>query len=147
MIQDSEKVKNVLKKTFCFMQWQVDDANEKGEEVMGKEDIEFLLSLEGLRKHDVYVFETREIGRYDSRSLFRAIERAQSRGCLGLRIFISLIKYEDEQKIKKLGYFLKCEHGFDEIYFNEEGSLRYEISEFKHLFGSLGSVLPLVATV
>ena len=53
-----ERAKSILDtKALYFMQWQVDDAKQRGEDLMGKEDIEFLLSLDSIKQEGIAAFE------------------------------------------------------------------------------------------
>lgn len=141
MMQDIEQAKKILNKTFCLMQQQREDAETQGEEVMGKEDIEFLLSLNGTTKEDVVSFKG-EQDTYDSEALFTAIKDATEKGLEGL-IMYSTLHRNDELRIKEMGYFINYTgHGswqWDEIYFSEEAFIKSEISSFQNLFGGIAS--------
>lgn len=144
MILDIEKAKKVLNKTFCFMQWQANDARARGETLMEKDDIEYLLSLDGFAEGDVVSFDSISEDAYDSHKLFSAIENAIKEGKQGLLIMCAMLTHEDEARIKNSGYYVvQAGHGsvsWDEIYFSEEAHTRSQISYFKNLFGGLKSI-------
>lgn len=139
MIEELERAKQIFKKTFCFMQMQADAAKARGEELMEKEDMEFLLSVE-LPKQK---FLTHDMKKYDSEGLFAAIEAAATKGVDGLRIVSSNIANNDVLKIHEMGYFVEFigpgDIG-DEIYFTEDALIKNRVCDFKNLFGSLASV-------
>lgn len=148
MTQELEKAKKVLNKTFCFMQRQADDAKARGEELMEKEDIEFLLSLNDITKEKVLTFESETEYTYDSKKLFRAIHKARNERLKGVRIMCATLTKEDEAKVKERGFFIEYTgHGstsWDEIYFSEEAFIKQRIASFKNLFGGLASVASMI---
>jgi hypothetical protein len=142
MIADLEKTRRILHKTFCFMQWQTDDAIKRGEEVMGIEDIEFLLSLDGIGKGEVLPFKSDKEDSYNFENLFRAIKMARKKKLKGV-VMETTLTQEDNIRLKKIGVFIKYA-GYqavlwDEIYLSEEAFMESEISDFKNLFGCLAT--------
>lgn len=143
MYPELERAKVILDKSFCFMEWQANDAIQAGREVMGKEDIEFLLSLQGISKDEVLFFESDKIDEYDSEKLFTVILNSKKDGLKGLVLDTTIIE-QDASKLKEMGCFVRIEgHGsvfWDEVYFSEDAYIRAEISYFKNLFGGLVGV-------
>ncbi len=144
MTQDLEKAKKIINKNFCLMQWQADDAKKRGEELMGKEDIEFLLSLNSITKEEHISFDALE-GRYNSDNLFKAIKNSKDKGLKGLLMIGTTLNQKDSTALKEMGYFIRYEWlgstMCDEIYFSEEAFIRAEISRFKHFFGCIGEAV------
>ncbi len=142
------KAKTVFGKTFCLMQWQVNDVIANGGKVMEKDDMEFLLSLDGIKAGEIASFDSDDDVTYDSERFFTALEDAKMNGLLGLSISIATLKKEDRQKVRGAGYFIKDEgHGsvfWDEIYFTEEAYLKARISSFQNVFGGVASVAHLI---
>jgi hypothetical protein len=150
MNPDLERAKSILDtKALYFMQWQVDDAKQRGEDLMGKEDIEFLLSLDSIKQEGIAAFEPGQpyTGVYDSEKLFIAVGEAVKQGKKGIDLCTDL-KAEDKKIILGKGYFVFMEaHGscfWEEVYFSEEAYVQARISHFKNMFGSFASVAPLI---
>lgn len=147
MTQDLEKAKTILSKTFCLMEWQANDARERGQELMEKEDIEFLLSLPSTQKNELlHCFEI-EDGNLSKLKLLKTIQRAKIEKKDGV-ILGTTIGDSNHSSMEERGYFVKMTgHGsalWDEIYFSEEAFIKSEISYFKNLFGSFASVAPMI---
>ena len=146
MIQDIEKVRKILNKPFCFMEWQAKDARERGDEPMNKEDIEFLLTLDGIVEEEI--FQNNEV--CDSSQLFAFIKETKQKGFKGAIFWAegSWISEEDEAKLKEIDCFIRLEGQgsvvWQEIYFSEEDFIRAEISYFKNFFGSFASVAGMI---
>lgn len=144
MTNEILKAKEILNKTFCFMEWQANDARARGETLMKIDDIEYLLSLDGFAEGDVVSFASINEESYDSSLLFETIETAKNTGKQGVCIMCTILTGPDSVRLKKSGYYIvDAGHGsviWDEIYFSEEAYIRNRISHFKHLFGGLQSV-------
>lgn len=149
MIQDLEKAKKILGKTFCFMEWQADEARKRGEEIMNGEDIEFILSLDPLADQEVMSFDVGSTynGSYDSKKLFSAIDDASYIGLKGIMPWVYLIE-EDRRTVEKRGYFLiehyECSGSWHDIYFSEEFFIEAKISTLQHQFGCIASVASMI---
>ena len=149
MTQDLEKAKKILTtKLLCFMQWQVDDAKARGHELMEQEDIEFILSLDGITQEEILTFNVPEEERYTPEALFKKIEEAKSKNLKGIIIMCDVLGDKLKEKIQEIGFFVKNSAWnsivWDEIYFLEEDFVRAEISDFKNLFGSFASVAQMI---
>jgi hypothetical protein len=147
MTQDLEKAKRILSKTFCFMEWQANDARERGQELMDENDIKFLLSLDGISEKDVlHCFDVQN-DNLSKLLLLKTIQRAKNEGKKGV-IFGTTLGNENQVVVEQRGYFIKMTgHGsslWDEIYFSEEVFIKSEISYFKNLFGSFASVASMI---
>lgn len=126
------------------MEWQANDARAKGETPMEKDDVEYLLSLDGFAEGDVVSFPAISEESYDSTLLFETIEIAKNAGRQGLSIMCAVLTATDRTRVKEAGYYVvDAGHGsviWDEIYFSEEAYIRNQISYFKNLFGGLKSI-------
>jgi len=135
-----EQVEKILNKHFCFMEWQEKDAITRNYEIMGIDDIEFLLSLD-TKGNKISSFETTYGKIYDSEKLFKFIEDSKSKGFLGVSLVWSTLTSADEIKLSKLGYLIKqTGHGsifWDEIYFTKNAYITNEVRYFQNLFGSI----------
>ena len=145
-----EKAKIILNKTFCFMQLQADAAVKRGETLMEKEDIEYLLSLGGITKGEILSLDGTEnrffpkMEKYNADEFFTVFEKAQKDGFSGLCIIEQDINNPNIQKIREMGCYVDCTWAGSTtlcyIYFNEEVFIQSKISELKNLFGSLTSL-------
>ena len=138
---DFEKAKKIIQtKTFCFMEWQVKDAEQRNDKVMEKEDIEFLLALEMPKQKLLH----HDMKKYDSAGLFLAIEKARDNQMDGVVVLMSNIINDDVLKIVDMGYFVEFigpgDLG-DVIYFTEDALIRNRIFDVKKLFGDLALAL------
>ena len=148
---DLTQAKSILNKTFCFMQWQADDAKERGEDMMTAEDINYLKSINlkmtgiGMLCLDGTEDNAFHFDKYDHKDLFKIVEDAKRGGRTGLCIYEKDVTGEEQQKLEKLG----CRVSFGgyssisicEIYFSENDFIINQISEFQNLFGSLSSAV------
>lgn len=148
MTKEILKAKEILNKTFCFMEWQANDARARGETLMKMDDIEYLLSLDGFAEGDVVSFTSTSEGIYDSNKLFSAIDDAQKEGKQGLYISCAVLTGADKVKVKEAGhYIVDAGHGsviWDEIYFSEEAYIKSQIASFQNLFGGLKSIAQMI---
>lgn len=136
-----EKAKTIIQtKHFCFMEWQEKDVLKRGEKVMNKEDMEFLLSLKMPRPKLLH----HDMEQYDSEGLYTAIEKAKNQQLDGVLILMSPIINDDVLKIKAMGHFVEFlgpgDIG-DEIYFTEDGLTTNRIFDFKSLFGGVATMV------
>lgn len=140
MLKDPEKIKQILNKTFCFTELQVQDAIRRGREVMNKDDMIFLLSQERVQSKEFLHLEMIE---YNSEKVFEAINKAKSKNFNGI-VLNTTIPAIDDQKIREMGYFIHYDGygstSWDNIYLNEDTFLRSELSRFQNLFGSLEGI-------
>ncbi|MEK7227765.1 MAG: hypothetical protein AAB681_00210 [Patescibacteria group bacterium] len=148
MTQDLEKAKTMLTtKNFCFMQWQEDDAIKRGEKVMQKEDMEFLLSINNITRNKCKHSKILD-GTYNSELLFVEIEDTKEKGLNGYHLIGATLNQKDSTALKEKGYFIRIEWlgstMCDEIYFSEEAFIKAEIFDFQNLFGSFASVASLI---
>lgn len=138
MEPELEKAKIALNKYLCFTELQVNEAKKEEKELMSKDDIEYVLSLNGIKKKDVCQFKS-SFKTYNSYNLINAIFDAKNKGFQGLRLMTTL-RTEDTEKIKSMGYFVKMDSDWDEVYFTEEAYILNEISNFKNLFAGLSEM-------
>lgn len=145
MTEDLEMAKKILDKTFCLMEWQRKDAEKRGQEVMGKEDMEFLLSIDAS-------FEKGQIARfgeiesmdnpYNSEQFLYSLQKARNNKLEGIIIWNRLTP-RDTKKVERMGYAIHyAGHGssqWDEVYFSEEAMIRVHVSKFQNLFGGIKS--------
>ena len=142
MIEELEQAKRILSKTFCLMEWHRKDAEGRGEQVMDKEDLQFLIDCsDALSQQEVlHEYSLKEKGSYD---VYELIEIAKSRGLLGI-ILEDTISDQSHEELRKLGYFITMNgHGsalWDEVYLTEEAFVRSQIASFQHLFGCVKSM-------
>ena len=144
-----EKTKVILNKTFCFMQWQSESATKRGEQVMEKEDIEYLLSLNGITKGEILSLDGTENGffsgmkKYQPNELFEIINKAKKKGFSGISIIEKDVTNSEYQKIKEMGGYVDftgySSTNICNVYFTEEAFIRSKISKIKNLFGCLTS--------
>lgn len=149
MNEQLKKAKDILfGKTFCFMEWQSKDAKERGEKVMEKEDIEFILSLEGLQKGSILSFDGSterffpSSEQYVEGKLFEYIESAKTSGSLGMSIIEKDITNDEAKKVRQMGGCVNYTWAggsttLCDVYFTEEAFILSQISHLKHSFGCL----------
>ena len=135
------QTERILGKSFCIMEWQVNDAISRGHEIMGGEDINFLLSLDVKNITSSFQIDYGKI--YDSKKFFEFIDESKVNNFQGIRLSIATLKYEDDVRLRNLGYFIKqTGHGsvfWDEVYFTKDAFIVNEIHCFQNLFGSIKS--------
>lgn len=157
------KAEKCLNKEFHMMQIQADTARAEGKTLMEKEDIKYILSLQGLGAEDYTRYSEIEVleddyesyvkateQKYDSNKLLAACENAKKEG------FQGVILYGDASNdgrilLEENGYFVHYTgHGSSfwcEILLSEEAFIRHRILNFQQMFGTIKEVAPLIAKV
>ncbi len=142
MEETFERTKKVLNKNFCLMRWQRIDAENRGEEVMEAEDIEFLLSLKGIKKEDVMHFgEVKDLysGIYDSEKFYIALYEAKEKNLLGVTLYTCLTK-EDNAKVTEmviLSFTQVMAHRCGRSVFHRRSLVASARIQFSKLFGGI----------
>lgn len=157
------KAKECLNKEFYMMQIQADAARAKGKVLMEKEDIEYILSLQGLGAEDYTRYSEIEVGeddfesyvkateqKYDSNKLLEVCVKAKEEGYQGVTLYND-VSNKDRILLESNDYFVHyAGYGSSfwcEILLSEEAFIRHQILNFQHMFGTIKEVASLIAKV
>lgn len=144
-----EKAKEILKKKFCLMQWQQDDADKHGIPTLNGEDIRYLQSI-NLNMHPEEIlsldgtedkFYGNTMKQYIPEFLHQTIVEAKDSNFKGICIIEQDVTNQEREKLEHLGYHVEYTWASSTklciVYFTEEDFIRHQIANFQDFFGSI----------